>query len=75
VLVEMLIKARENMGLSQRQLSAQLERPVNFVFKVEAAERELNVIELMGYLKILEVDFVEFTTSLSREIEKIQMSK
>jgi transcriptional regulator with XRE-family HTH domain len=48
-LVFVLIEAREAAGLSQRDLSERMERPVNFVHLVELGERMVAVPELPEY--------------------------
>jgi len=48
--------AREEAGLTQRQLSARLRRDKNFVQLVESGERALDVIEYLQYARALKVD-------------------
>jgi transcriptional regulator with XRE-family HTH domain len=51
-----LRQAREEQGITQRQLSARLKRDKNFVQLVESGERGLEVIEYLQYAKALRVD-------------------
>lgn len=51
-----LRQAREERGLTQRQLSARLRRDKNFVQLVESGERALDVIEYLQYAKALRID-------------------
>ena len=48
--------AREEAGLTQRELSARLRRDKNFVQLVESGERALDVIEYLQYAKALRID-------------------
>jgi len=40
-------------GFTQRQLAAQLKRSNSFVWKIEAGERQVNVLEFMEIARIL----------------------
>lgn len=51
-----LRRAREEQGITQRQLSARLKRDKNFVQLFESGERALEVIEYLQYAKALRVD-------------------
>jgi transcriptional regulator with XRE-family HTH domain len=48
--------AREEQGITQRQLSARLKRDKNFVQLVESGERLLDVVEYLQYCKVLRID-------------------
>ena len=60
----MLIEARKTVGLTQVELSAQLERPQSFVSKVERGERRLDVIEFLEVARVLPLDVVTFLDQL-----------
>jgi transcriptional regulator with XRE-family HTH domain len=49
------VATREAAGLSQRQLAAKLNRGNSFVWKLEAGERRIDVLEFMEMAKILGV--------------------
>lgn len=51
-----LRRAREEQGITQRQLSARLRRDKNFVQLFESGERALEVIEYLQYCKVLRID-------------------
>lgn len=55
-----LVSLRQDAGLSQADLSAQLRKPKSFVGKYELGERRLDVIELLVILRALGSDFPEF---------------
>ncbi len=72
LLAARLRAAREGAGLSQRALAARLNKPPSYPHKVETAERELNVIELMDYCAALGVDFSAFVRELTEELAKLR---
>lgn len=55
-LVEWLKQAREDQGLSMRDLANRLGEPHSFVQKVETRERRLDVFEYTLYCKALDLD-------------------
>ena len=69
LLASMLRDARLAAGLTQREIAVRLNKPPSFAHKVERAERELNVVELMDYCAALDVDFLTFTQDVYREIQ------
>lgn len=70
----MLKQARLDAGLTQRTLAARLGRPHSFPNKVEAAERELNVIELLDYCTALGVDFVLFVSEVPAAVQVLRQT-
>ncbi|HWY95029.1 MAG TPA: helix-turn-helix transcriptional regulator [Steroidobacteraceae bacterium] len=56
---------REAAGLTQRQLTAKLRRSNSFVWKLEAGERQLNVLEFIEIARVLGVK----ASTLMEEIE------
>ena len=54
-LINVLVTAREEAGMTQRQLAARLKRSNSFVWKIEAGERQVNVLEFMEIAKLLNV--------------------
>lgn len=53
---ELLIKQREKLGLTQRDLGERLKVHHTLIGKVETGDRRLDVIEFIDYCKALEVD-------------------
>ena len=64
-LITVIVATREAAGLTQRQLAAKLKRSNSFVWKLEAGERQLNVLEFIEIAKILGVK----ASTLITEIE------
>jgi transcriptional regulator with XRE-family HTH domain len=54
-LISVLKTARDAAELTQRQLAAKLERSNSFVWKIEAGERQVNVLEFIEIARALGV--------------------
>ena len=56
-LLEELIKARKDAGLTQQRLATKLKKHQSFISKYEQGERRLDVIELTKIAEILGIDY------------------
>ena len=65
-LVAALVAARENAGLSQRELAKRLDRAHSFVGKIESGERQLNVLEFCEYANLLGADPADLLRSVMK---------
>lgn len=65
-LVEVIAKAREAAGLSQRELADELGRSDSFVWKIEAGERRVDVIEFLDIADAVGVPPVELLKRVVR---------
>jgi ribosome-binding protein aMBF1 (putative translation factor) len=65
-LISAVVGAREAAGLTQRQLAAKLKRSNSFVWKLEAGERKLNVLEFMEIASVLDIK----ASTIMAEIER-----
>ena len=65
-LIAVMVKARKATGLTQRELAAKLKRSNSFVWKLEAGERQLNVLE---FIEVAGALGVEPWTLLRRAVE------
>lgn len=54
-LMKVLREARLEAGLTQADLAKRMDRPQSFVAKIEVGERQLGVLEFVGYAKALGV--------------------
>ncbi len=54
--LDWLIAARKDAGLTQQQVADQLGKPQSFVAKYEGGERRLDIVELVAIAKVLGVD-------------------
>ena len=53
-IVQRLIEARRESGLTQREVSAQIGRAHSFLSKCETGERRVDVLELLQLAKLYE---------------------
>lgn len=51
-LLEQLKKARENSGLTQKEVSEKLKKPQSYISKCESGERRVDLVELKMFAKI-----------------------
>lgn len=65
-LLTLLLEARANAGLTQKELATKLGRPQSFVSKTENAERRLDVIEFMDVCRGLDADPHELLVLLEK---------
>ena len=59
-LIKKLIELRESKHVTQVELARRLNKPQSYVSKVEILERRLDVIELIDWLKVLDVTIFDF---------------
>ena len=59
-----MVAARHAAGLTQRQLAAKLKRSNSFVWKLEAGERQLNVLEFIEIARVLGVKATVLMTQI-----------
>lgn len=64
-LLKWLKTARNERGLSMRDLALLLDEPHSFIGKVETAERRLDVREFVEYCQVLGLDPIEGISILS----------
>lgn len=60
ILLERLVAARENAGLSQHQVSAMMGRSPNFLTKCESGDRSIDVMELLELAQIYKMPVYHF---------------
>ena len=54
-LVEEIVAARQATGLSQREFASKLKRSNNFVWRIEAGERQVNVLDFIAIAEAADV--------------------
>ena len=59
-LVELLVAARKDAGLTQDALGALLGRPQSYLGKIETLQRRLDALELFDLLAAMELDVRSF---------------
>ena len=55
-LVAEIVKARKATGLSQREFAAKMKRSNNFVWRIEAGERQVNVLDFIAIAQAANID-------------------
>jgi transcriptional regulator with XRE-family HTH domain len=65
-LVTEIVAARKATGLSQREFAKKLKRSNNFVWRIEAGERQVNSLELWSICEAAGVPYDEFIRRLMR---------
>lgn len=66
-LIAAIVEARHAAGLTQRQLAAKLKRSNSFIWKIEAGERRVDVLEFIEIARCLGVSPPEL---LARTIQR-----
>jgi transcriptional regulator with XRE-family HTH domain len=54
--IEAIKDARQNLGISQRELARRLGKPPSFVNKIEQLERRLDILEFVAIAKAMQID-------------------
>ena len=62
--------ARDQAGLTHKQLADRLGKPQSFVSNYESGERRLDLLELETVCKALGVELLEFVRRFSRDASK-----
>lgn len=61
-----IVERRHALGLSQREFAAKLGESNNFVWRIEAGERRIDLVEFCKIAKALGVDPVELLARILR---------
>lgn len=56
--IAVIVAARQDAGVSQRELAVRLGKPRSFVSKYESRERRLDILELLAIARALDVDAI-----------------
>ncbi len=59
-LIKKLIELRESKNVTQVELAHRLNKLQSYVSKIEILERRIDVIELIDWLKVLEIEIADF---------------
>ncbi len=65
-LIAAIVAARNAAGLTQRQLATRLGRSDSFVWKIEAGERRVDVLEFLEIARALRVDPLKLLAEVVR---------
>ena len=55
-LIASIVEARKATGLSQRKFALKMKRSNNFVWRIEAGERQVNVLDFVEIAKAADVE-------------------
>jgi transcriptional regulator with XRE-family HTH domain len=64
----LLLEARKNAGLTQREVAQRLRRPQSYVSKIENGERILSLVDFLGLAEALNVHPAAVFSDLLTEI-------
>jgi transcriptional regulator with XRE-family HTH domain len=65
-LIAAIVEAREATGLSQRKFAAKLKRTNNFVWRIEAGERQVNVLDFIEIARAAGLEPAELMNRVMR---------
>jgi transcriptional regulator with XRE-family HTH domain len=65
-LIAAIVEARRATGLSQREFARKLNRTNNFVWRIEAGERKVDVLEFIEIAKAAALDPLELMRQVMR---------
>jgi len=71
-LIATIVEARNAAGLTQRALAAKLKRSDSFVWKFEAGERQLKVLEFMEVANALGVEPDKLMRRLRKNVQRVK---
>jgi len=66
----MIVSARKDAGLTQRDVAARLKRQPSYIGKLEKLERRIDLLELVDILEAIEVKSPAFISEFLGEIKK-----
>lgn len=55
-MLDLLVQARKQAGITQQDLAVELHRPQSFVSKIELGERRLDVVEFLRVCRAVHAD-------------------
>lgn len=67
-LIELVVEARKEAGLTQEALAERVGRPQSFLGKVETFQRRLDALELFDLLSALGLDAGDFAASAQAKL-------
>lgn len=74
-MAKILLKAREESGLKQREVAERLGRDATYPHRIEHGERDINIVALIDYCQALQVDFIEIMREIDRQVKELRQSR
>lgn len=68
ILQKLLRTIRKELGLSQQELAARLDKPQSFVSKYESGERRLDILEIFQICRTVGMPFAVFAQRLEDQL-------
>lgn len=69
-IVRLLKQKREQAGITQKQLAQTLHLKQTQISKIETNERRIDLLELVNYLRGIDVPFMDFAAEVSEIVNK-----
>lgn len=73
--LQQLRQAREDKGVTQRELGRRLEQHHNFVSSCEMGDRVLNFVEVRAWCRALDVPWLEFSAKLDERLTELDSTE
>ncbi len=73
--ISRLVDERHRLDVSQRELADRLSQSRSFVSKVEICERRLDFVQLVDWMRALDLDERKFLTEVLKEIPATRRKK
>ena len=67
--LRLLIEARENAGMSQRDLAKRLKKPQSYISKSETGERRVDPVELIAFCHGIGIPWVDFAAKVEEVVD------
>jgi transcriptional regulator with XRE-family HTH domain len=67
---EALIAARKDAGVTQEELADRIDKPQQFISKIERGDRRVDVVELIAICRALKLDPKEVFATILRRVPK-----
>ncbi len=73
--LELLREARLKAGLTQAEAAKRFKKPQSFLSKCESGERRVDVVELIEFCRVYNVDLVDILRELERGLTTKRTAK
>lgn len=71
-LLQLLVSARHQAGITQQDLATRLNRTKSYISKIEAGHLRLDVYQLYCYLSAIEIDFLDFMKQYDAKLKLLK---
>ena len=74
-IVARLVALRKRAELNQRELAERLGQPQSYVARIELNERRLDVVQLIEWVRALDVDEKKFLTEIVNDVPSVKRKR